>query len=146
MADLEKSVRALSPFPPVQAAALLKPGGVRVLRCQLPRKNDFYGFEPAAPSQLYPEAPAGAPAHADPWRCAEHDRPGGNASGPAPWSFPESELVIEEEADGCADPEQEAKQLEKLLAKTKLESAAKVGTQEFCHRGIVIHRLCANRQ
>ena len=74
MADLEKSVRALSPFPPVQAAALLKPGGVRVLRCQLPRKNDFYGFEPAAPSQLYPEAPAGAPAHADPWRCAEHDR------------------------------------------------------------------------
>lgn len=120
---------------------------MRVLRCQLPRKNEFYGFEPAAPSQLYPEAPAGAPAHADPWRCAEHDRPGGSASGPAPWSFPESELVIEEEADGFADPEQEAKQLEKLLAKTKLESAAKVWTQEFCRHGrIVIHRLCADNQ
>lgn len=117
------SILILLILPPLQASMILNPHGVRVLRCQLPRRNPYYAASPAPDSQIFPDRPREAPSHADPWGCTQHDlSKGASDSGqPTPFLYPEAELVVEEEASSSMDPEKQAQELQKLLNKTKLK-------------------------
>jgi pre-rRNA-processing protein TSR4 len=115
--------RALYVFISPEGGQLARAGAVRALRCQLPRRNPYYAYDPpahadACPPALSPAQLAAALAR-DPWQAARHESPaaaapaadgaagaaaaptGGGAAGgggiTAPALLPELELIVEPE-------------------------------------------------
>ena len=110
--------RTMFVFVTPHATALhASPPGVRVLRCQMNRSNEFYDFDPPEDDRLQgPREPSMRPAHRDPWAVAQHehalvhDTANADSVSCAVNLFPEYELVVEDETvdDGAAMESEEA--------------------------------------
>jgi len=121
LAPLHASSRALSGARCVhlQGDRLHEPGAVRAFRSQLPRANEFYGFEPAAehdllPPALQPEQAQRADAR-DRWAEDGTDAAVGSRAGhegaadltATTTVYPEYELSVEPESDGEEEEEEQ---------------------------------------
>lgn len=81
------------------------PDGVRALRCQLPRRNEYYDFEPPDEgddaNRQGPRSIDTANTIRDPWNVAQHEQavvaPGQQDAPCSVALFPEFEIVIEDE-------------------------------------------------
>ncbi|KAK9819849.1 hypothetical protein WJX72_003204 [[Myrmecia] bisecta] len=97
--------RAVFVFVSPQGDQLSKAGAVRVYRCQLPRRNDYYSYKPAQKADVVPHEPQaqGDPPVDDPWGVVEAEAAVGRGELPAEVSgravFPEHELVVEPETE-----------------------------------------------
>ena len=90
--------RALYLFISPKGARLAEPGAVRAFRCQLPRRNAFYPYEPPEADER-PTPLSTAAARLATRRCPTHADGGEAESASAGACFPEHELVVEPEPD-----------------------------------------------
>lgn len=79
------------------------PAGVQVFRCQLPRSNEFYDFDPPSPnSNCGPKQMHQSPE--DPWAVGEYEQAvvhqNANVAPSTVELFPEYEIVVEDEPVG----------------------------------------------
>ena len=99
--------RALYLFVSPKGSQLSKPGAVRAFRCQLPRENAWYPYDPPEPDD-YPSPLSVEAAELATTRCAPYAEDGATESGLRS-VYEENELVVEPEPDAseaaAANPE-----------------------------------------
>ncbi len=120
--------------------AIHRSPGVQVLRCQLPRNNEFYVYDPLTDRErLAGPRCCGETGVADPWAVAAHERAvvhgapiHQNARTSVPL-FPEYEIVIEEETMGEDAPMATTEQLlqENLQKATDLSKSNNFTEEEL---------------
>lgn len=100
--------RSLFLFVSPSARCISRPGGVKILRCQLPRINEFYASEPSddvLPPRLPPDQEQ-VSLQRDAWHViqAERDLKGGGAASASPPLLKEWLLVVERDGDSSVWP------------------------------------------